>query len=999
METNKGIIGIGLLVAIVLGIVVIGGANIAEALTTTALSDTFTGGTIDTAKWTPVIQTTGNVVQSGGSVLINGQGGFGVNGLRSVATFDRTYGDVTFDVDITSSSCTTANTFAVGYGDISVVGNPGESYYVAGDGSGKLSINYFSNGSYQSSVSGNFICTNNISFHLKLVAVQTGGMRVYVNGSGTPELSLTGASSGTFTNKGVYVQHINSSSNSTYDNATVSVITSTAAASTSLSGTVGAGQVSLAWTAPTNTGGNAITDYLVEYRTNPSGSWNTFDDGVSATTGATVISLSNGTAYDFRVSAINAAGTGTTSALYTATPSTTAAAPVASNASISGYSAVGQTLTGSYTYFDNNGNPESGSTYRWLSSDTVGGSYLPISDATTLTYTIVSADIGKYLKFEVTPINATIPTTGTVVASSPIGPITAIMQYFNHILSTGQSLSVGSFGTPPLSIAQPYDNKGLSGSSLVALVETAVESPASAMANGITSLQSDYQIVATKNGVGGYNYGQLKKGTAPYATGLAQVQSVKDAAYALHRPDRVSAVTVIHGESDHVAGTTASEYLGYLSEWQSDYENDIKGITGQSGTIPLFTDQMDSYTTYGQATSPIPLAQLAATENNPNKLYLVTPKYFLTYSDGIHLLNTSYRWLGEYYAKVMKKVIVDGEVWKPLSPTTISRNGNILTVDFHVPSGSLVFDTTVVSPRTNYGFDYSDSTSSASITNVEIFDSHTVKITLNQTPTGANPTLSYAYTGTAGALAGAQSVGSAAGNLRDSDTTISASGNTLYDWAVQFSKIVGVDTVSPILSSGTPTGVLATGTTSTTLSLTTNEDATCRYSDTANGTYTSMLHTFSTTGGTNHSTDITNLSDSTAYVYYIRCSDTSSNQNTDDYEISFSIGGHSSKTISSIGSLPSLIHSIHLEQVPSTTSSSDSSSAYNFGSSILRIGSQGYAVKELQRFLNFTFNAQLVVDGKLGPKTIIIIKQWQLVHDLVPDGIIGPKTMAKIKGR
>jgi len=216
---------------------------------------------------------------------------------------------------------------------------------------------------------------------------------------------------------------------------------------------------------------------------------------------------------------------------------------------------------------------------------------------------------------------------------------------------------------------------------------------------------------------------------------------------------------------------------------------------------------------------------------------------------------------------------------------------------------------------------------------------------------------------------------------------------------VQFSKIVGVDTVSPILSSGTPTGVLATGTTSTTLSLTTNEDATCRYSDTANGTYTSMLHTFSTTGGTNHSTDITNLSDSTAYVYYIRCSDTSSNQNTDDYEISFSIGGHSSKTISSIGSLPSLIHSIHLEQVPSTTSSSDSSSAYNFGSSILRIGSQGYAVKELQRFLNFTFNAQLVVDGKLGPKTIIIIKQWQLVHDLVPDGIIGPKTMAKIKGR
>ena len=38
----------------------------------------------------------------------------------------------------------------------------------------------------------------------------------------------------------------------------------------------------------------------------------------------------------------------------------------------------------------------------------------------------------------------------------------------------------------------------------------------------------------------------------------------------------------------------------------------------------------------------------------------------------------------------------------------------------------------------------------------------------------------------------------------------------------------------------------------------------------------------------------------------------------------------------------------------------------------------------------------LVVDGKLGPKTILVIKKWQKANGLVADGLIGPKTKAKI---
>ena len=102
-------------------------------------------------------------------------------------------------------------------------------------------------------------------------------------------------------------------------------------APTSLSGTAGNGQVSLSWTAPASNGGAAITDYAVQYSSNSGSTWATFSDGASTATSATVTGLTNGTAYTFRVAAVNSVGTG---AYSSASASVTPAAPFSGSAVI-----------------------------------------------------------------------------------------------------------------------------------------------------------------------------------------------------------------------------------------------------------------------------------------------------------------------------------------------------------------------------------------------------------------------------------------------------------------------------------------------------------------------------------------------------------------------------------------------------------------------------------------------------------------------------------------
>lgn len=120
--------------------------------------------------------------------------------------------------------------------------------------------------------------------------------------------------------------------------------------------TAGDNQLAASWTAPADTNGSAITGYRVEFRTG-SDAFALFE--TAATTSSTITGLTGGVAYDVRVAAQNAAGTGPY-ATETETPTGATVAPTVTTSPVIAY--------------------QSGSTYA-LTDGVYAGSPTPTIDA------------------------------------------------------------------------------------------------------------------------------------------------------------------------------------------------------------------------------------------------------------------------------------------------------------------------------------------------------------------------------------------------------------------------------------------------------------------------------------------------------------------------------------------------------------------------------------------------------------------------------------------
>jgi hypothetical protein len=176
-----------------------------------------------------------------------------------------------------------------------------------------------------------------------------------------------------------------------------------------LSAVASDGQVALSWTAPA-TGGSPITDYVIE-RQIGGGAFAVVADGVNTGTTFVDTGRTNGVAHGYRVSAVNAVGTGTASAVASATPVAAATAP----AQVMGLSAVagdGQ-VTLSWTAPATGGSPI---TDYVIERQIGGGAFAVVADGvnTGTTFVDTGRTNGVLHGYRIGAVNA----VGTGVASS-----------------------------------------------------------------------------------------------------------------------------------------------------------------------------------------------------------------------------------------------------------------------------------------------------------------------------------------------------------------------------------------------------------------------------------------------------------------------------------------------------------------------------------------------------------------------------------------------------
>ena len=406
------------------------------------------------------------------------------------------------------------------------------------------------------------------------------------------------------------------------------------------------------------------------------------------------------------------------------------------------------------------------------------------------------------------------------------------------ILGTGQSLSVGAQATAFSAAAtQPHFNNlklALNGTvvppfnpnaatlSLVPFVEPIRplatsfpsaypanlygETPHAAMAAQITTLAkqagaADYVTAHSVVGESGQGMSVINKTATEvvngntstgraYQASLFEARAIKRLATARGRTYGIGAIVLTHGETD--SGNAGYE-AAMVKLW-SDYNQDLKAITGQTQSIPMITSQQHSFGfVAGQrsGSSPSTLAEWRVGVDNPNNIICAGPKYQYPYaSDNIHLVTRGYELLGEKYGEVYFQRVVLGNAWQPLQPISVTRAGNVVTVRFHVPVLPLAFDTTLPRPHQSAltqwangrGFELRNGNTILVINSVRIVND-TVQI-VAAAPVPAGATVGYAATSDGVALAG---VSRRWGNLKDSDRTVGAfTGQAQPNFAVAF---------------------------------------------------------------------------------------------------------------------------------------------------------------------------------------------------------------------
>lgn len=422
------------------------------------------------------------------------------------------------------------------------------------------------------------------------------------------------------------------------------------------------------------------------------------------------------------------------------------------------------------------------------------------------------------------------------------------------VIGTGQSLSVGGFGNPPVSTSPSFNNLklGLNGAAVPPFDENATqlmmvplrelirpdfpaypsaypnnidgETPHTGMASQITvsamsTASRDYITVHTVVGESGQPMNVINKaatemvsgtGTAMTSTGRAyaatlfEVKAIKRLAAAAGKTYGVAAILLTHGESD--SGNIVYE-ADMVRLW-NDYNTDIPAITGQDTAkkIQMFVSQQNTVPDVVNMASASTVAQWKVGVDNPENIVCIGPKYQYSYAADpgrIHMGASEYQKVGEKAGQVYFERIVLGHDWQPLQPISATRDGKVITVKFHVPVPPLAWDEALGSPHPTAipewtmgrGFEVRAASAAATIDSVELVGDDTVKITCRNDLTGLAVTIGYALTSDFDKNAAATMPPPGRtfrwGQLRDSDPFTGTLSNAAQpNYAVAFSMMV-----------------------------------------------------------------------------------------------------------------------------------------------------------------------------------------------------------------
>jgi hypothetical protein len=278
------------------------------------------------------------------------------------------------------------------------------------------------------------------------------------------------------------------------------------------------------------------------------------------------------------------------------------------------------------------------------------------------------------------------------------------------------------------------------------------------------------------------------KGSVHYQDLLAEIRRTTASAKLYKRSFAVRGIVWIQGE------TVSPNYGATLERLADDLAADIQAITGQATRPELMIQQINRLDPDPRITG-VELDQLAlARRRFGTGITMIGPMYQGRFGagDSIHVADIGKMAMADVAGIVFDR-IRRGQSFTPLWPIAVTRNGTEIDVKFAVPGKALAFDADLVPPTAAQGFAYRDDAGSAHVVSVALVGGDTVRITLDQAPSGTGRRIDYAL----GNEAAANGFAAARGNLYSEDTATSVYGRLGYPvpmkvrhYAVRFSEAV-----------------------------------------------------------------------------------------------------------------------------------------------------------------------------------------------------------------